>query len=78
MAIIFNGIFNIIHMFLVKKYIKSDDKFKEWVKERIIHNVVTWIVDILSVLCSFKSYRILFCRYFSFSFFKSELVDIDK
>ena len=78
-GLVLNYLFNIFYYFYIyKKKILKDTDYQEWLGKNKIHYNVNLILIILSCSCSFKIHRIVYCRYFGFSFFKAKLESVDE
>ncbi|KRX07395.1 Insulin-like growth factor binding protein, N-terminal [Pseudocohnilembus persalinus] len=77
-GIIFSYVINIFFAFAFCCHYGKDKSYKKWKNETYSHKVSSKFIQIIGLLFTFKVYRILYCRYFDYSFFNMKLDSISK
>ena len=75
-AFLIHYICNIASFIVYKKYISVDIDYKQWLESKT-NRVSALIIRMLALISTHKFTRILYSRYFGFSFFKAKMSSTD-
>lgn len=71
-------VLNLISFYNYRSVFLKDLEFKGWLRVDETNRIANIITRILCLLISFKFSKILFCRFFGFSYLKARLSSIEK
>jgi hypothetical protein len=73
-----NFFLNLVSFYLYKIVYLKDSEFRLWLKQEDTNRIANTMIRIVSLLISHKFSKIIYSRFFGFSFYKAKLTSIEK
>jgi hypothetical protein len=71
-------VFNLVYLTIYCKSLKKDAEFEDWLKEGSVNRFTNAFVLFVSLFTSFKIHRIIYSKFFGFSFFSARILERNK